>query len=78
LCFFGKIGDRKAATRQKTSRFVCEIDGIKETEKEKSDEGKKSFTPRATSQWNILPVSMRIWVNLKQFKKELKAFVREP
>ena len=51
--------------------------GIKENQKVKSDERKKSFTPRATRQWNKLPVSLRSVVNLKQFKKELKAYVRE-
>ena len=51
--------------------------GIKETEKIKSDERKKSFIPRATRQWNHLPVSLRSVVNLKQFKKELKVYVKE-
>ena len=42
----------------------------------KSDERKKSFIPRATKQWNSLPVSLRSFVTLKQFKKELKVYVR--
>ena len=50
--------------------------GIRETEKVKSDERKKSFIPRATKQWNSLPVSLRSFVTLKQFKKELKVYVR--
>ena len=49
---------------------------VRETEKVKSDERKKSFIPRATKQWNSLPVSLRSFVTLKQFKKELKVYVR--
>ena len=50
--------------------------GIRDTVKFKSDERKKSIIPGLTQQWNSLLVSLRSFVNLKQFKKDLKAYVR--
>ena len=50
--------------------------GIKEEEKIKSDERRKSFIPRATSSWNSLPVSLRCISSVKIFKKELKTYVK--
>jgi hypothetical protein len=48
----------------------------KEAEEIKSDERKKSFTPRAISTWNSLPVSLVCLTSVKILKKELKTEVK--
>jgi hypothetical protein len=60
--------------QQKTR--LATTNGIKETEKIKSDERKRSFIPRATKNWNGLPVKLRSLTSVKLFKKELKIYVQ--
>ena len=50
--------------------------GIRETVKVKHEERRRSFIPRGIRNWNALPVAIRRIQNMKEFKKELKVFVR--
>jgi hypothetical protein len=70
------LHDKISKSFQQNTRLAMG-NGIKETEKIKSDERKKSFIPRATKTWNSLPVSLRSFVNIKIFKKELKNYVKK-
>ena len=50
--------------------------GIKEIDRVKHEERRKSFIPRAIRTWNALPVTIRKIQNMREFKKELKMFVK--
>ena len=50
--------------------------GIRETDKVKHEERRRSFIPRGIRAWNALPVTLRKLQNLREFKKELKCYVK--
>ena len=54
---------------------LAEGNGIREIEKVKHEERRKSLIPRGIRTWNALPVAIRKIQNLTEFKTELKAFL---
>ena len=50
---------------------------IRRTEQIDSDVRWKSFVPRSTREWNLLPVKIQSMNNLKKFKKELRIWILE-
>ena len=59
---------------QKRTR-LAEGNGIREVQRIKTYERRKTFLPRATRVWNSLPVAMRNIQNLNKFKREMKTYV---
>ena len=62
------LSDKISREFQQKTRLATG-NGIREAEKIKSDERKKSFIPRATKNWNSLPVSLRSQMNLKFLRR---------
>ena len=50
--------------------------GIRELDRLKHEERRKSFIQRGIRSWNDLPVTMRTIHNIGKFKKELKVYVK--
>ena len=58
------------------TRFASN-NGIKNTERIESELRKESFVPRSTAQWNNLPAKLKKMTDMKEFKKELKTWIKQ-
>ena len=56
---------------------LASSNGIRETEKIKSDLRKKGFVHRSTLQWNSLPLSLKNEKKQSKFKNDLRSWVKE-
>ena len=62
--------------------FICSTrlassNAIKKTEKIDSDLRKDSFVPRSSTEWNSLPTKIRNLKELKNFKTELRSWIKK-
>ena len=58
------------------TRFAAN-NAVKNTERIESELRKESFVPRSTAQWNNLPAKLRKMTDMREFKKELKTWIKQ-
>jgi hypothetical protein len=57
--------------------WLIKANAIRKTEKIDSDHRLLSFVPRSSTQWNNLPAKLRNLEEIKQFKMELRSWIRK-